>query len=152
MEDKKMPVLTRFEHFWTVKSKWNALMAMKWHTKLKGKWKSYDCFSRPLVQFQGHIGQTRSLGRSQLSNPSDLPCFRCNDRNMYEGGCLPERWIILRADSRFAPSQWETALLCNDVSHWQDASLESSLTWEWSEKNIWPWPPPPQKKNKNKIK
>ena len=32
-----------------------------------------------------------------------------------------------RADSRFAPSQWETALLCNDVSHWLGASLESSL-------------------------
>ena len=27
----------------------------------------------------------------------------------------------------FAPSQWETALLCNDVSHWLDASLESAL-------------------------
>ena len=25
---------------------------------------------------------------------------------------------IIRADSRFAPCQWETALLCNDVSHW----------------------------------
>ena len=32
-----------------------------------------------------------------------------------------------RADSRFAPSQWETALLCNDVSHWLGASLESAL-------------------------
>ena len=34
-----------------------------------------------------------------------------------------------RADSRFAPSQWETALLCNDVSHWLDANLESVLNW-----------------------
>ena len=34
---------------------------------------------------------------------------------------------ISRADSRFAPSQWETALLCNDVSHWLGASLESVL-------------------------
>ena len=34
-----------------------------------------------------------------------------------------------RADSRFAPSQWETALLCNDVSHWLGASLESALSW-----------------------
>ena len=34
----------------------------------------------------------------------------------------------IRADSRFAPSQWETALLCNDVFHWLDASLESALT------------------------
>ena len=31
-----------------------------------------------------------------------------------------------RADSRFAPSQWETALLCN-VSHWLGASLKSAL-------------------------
>ena len=32
-----------------------------------------------------------------------------------------------RPDSRFAPSQWETALLCNDVSHWLGASLERAL-------------------------
>ena len=35
--------------------------------------------------------------------------------------------IVCKADSRFAPSQWETVLLCNDVSHWLDASLESAL-------------------------
>ena len=29
--------------------------------------------------------------------------------------------------SRFAPSQWETALLCNDVAHWLGANLESVL-------------------------
>ena len=33
----------------------------------------------------------------------------------------------IKADSRFAPSQWETALLCNDVSYWLGASLESAL-------------------------
>ena len=31
-----------------------------------------------------------------------------------------------RADFRFAFNQWETALLCNDVSHWLGASLESA--------------------------
>ena len=31
------------------------------------------------------------------------------------------------ADSRFAPSHWETALLCNDVSHWLGTNLESDL-------------------------
>ena len=36
-----------------------------------------------------------------------------------------------RADSRFVPSQWETALLCNDVSHWLGANLESALP-EWN--------------------
>ena len=32
-----------------------------------------------------------------------------------------------RANSRFAPSQWETTLLCNDVSHWLGTSLKSAL-------------------------
>ena len=34
---------------------------------------------------------------------------------------------IYRADSRFAPSQWETTLLCNDVSHWLGTSIESAI-------------------------
>ena len=34
---------------------------------------------------------------------------------------------VCRADSRIALSQWETALLCNGVSHWLGASLESAL-------------------------
>ena len=33
----------------------------------------------------------------------------------------------LRADSRFAPSQGEMSLLCNDVSHWLGESLKSAL-------------------------
>ena len=32
-----------------------------------------------------------------------------------------------RAGSRFVPSQWERALLCNVISHWLGASLESAL-------------------------
>ena len=35
-------------------------------------------------------------------------------------------WYI-RADSRFAPSQWETSLQSNAVSHWLGANLESAL-------------------------
>ena len=34
---------------------------------------------------------------------------------------------ISRADSRVPPSQRETALLCNDVSHWLGANLESVM-------------------------
>ena len=34
----------------------------------------------------------------------------------------------------FAPSQWEMALLGNDVSHWLGASLESALL---SAKSLW---------------
>ena len=33
----------------------------------------------------------------------------------------------VRVDSRFAPSQWEMALVCNDVSHWLGANLDSAL-------------------------
>ena len=40
---------------------------------------------------------------------------------------LPLLCSYLRADSRLAPSQWETALLCNDVSYWLGANLESAL-------------------------
>ena len=35
---------------------------------------------------------------------------------------------LYRAVSRFAPSQWETVLLCGDVSHWLGANLESALS------------------------
>ena len=34
---------------------------------------------------------------------------------------------IVRSDSRLAPSQWETSLQSNDVSHWLGAILESAL-------------------------
>ena len=42
---------------------------------------------------------------------------RCNEIPIYTH----------RADSRFAPSQWETALLCNDISHWLGTNLDSAL-------------------------
>ena len=35
--------------------------------------------------------------------------------------------MFSKADSRFAPSQWERVLLCNDVSHWLVESLKSAL-------------------------
>ena len=46
-------------------------------------------------------------------------------RDVFPRKCRWRRYP--RADSRFAPSQWEMALLCNDVSHWLCASLESAL-------------------------
>ena len=40
------------------------------------------------------------------------------------------RWqLIYRADSRFEPSQWETSLQSNAVSHWLGTSLESALSY-----------------------
>ena len=46
--------------------------------------------------------------------------------------------MIFRADSRFAPSQWGTALLCNDVSHWLGANLDSALNFRIS-LPLWKW-------------
>ena len=51
-----------------------------------------------------------------------------------EEGELKREGTVSKADSRFAPSQWETALLCNDVSHWLGANLESALC-EWYQQN-----------------
>ena len=36
-------------------------------------------------------------------------------------------WCIHLVDSEFTPSQWETTLHCNDVSHWLGTSLEPAL-------------------------
>ena len=44
--------------------------------------------------------------------------------------------ILYRADSRFAPSQWETALLCNDVSRWLGASLKSARIYAFPFQNL----------------
>ena len=41
-----------------------------------------------------------------------------------------QRGIYYRADSRFVPSQWQAVLLCNDVSHWVGANLESALCYD----------------------
>ena len=40
---------------------------------------------------------------------------------------LPCSGQIFRTDSRLAPSQWETALLCNDISYWLGTNPESAL-------------------------
>ena len=36
-----------------------------------------------------------------------------------------------RADSRFVPSQWETSLQSNTISHWLGANLESAMRVGW---------------------
>ena len=47
--------------------------------------------------------------------------------SVWQHQCKRVSLYVCRVDSRFAPSQRETALLCNDVSHWLGASLESAL-------------------------
>ena len=52
----------------------------------------------------------------------------CAPKATHRMWLLASTWIPThRADSRFALSQWETALPCNDVSHWLGANLDSDL-------------------------
>ena len=50
-----------------------------------------------------------------------------SEYNTVSGRHLQLCRFCIRAEYRFAPNQWETALLCNDVSHWPGTSLESAL-------------------------
>ena len=50
-------------------------------------------------------------------------CYRWHHTELHQRSSP----YYIRADSRFVLSQWEMALLCNDVSHWLSASLESAL-------------------------
>ena len=52
-------------------------------------------------------------------------------RLLHGRGTMASIPSVGRVDSRFAPSEWETALLCNDVSHRLGASLESALSGKW---------------------
>ena len=61
--------------------------------------------------FSQMTGRTRTRRTTQLTN------------NGYEVSLLSS--ADTRADSRFAPSQRETTLLCNDVSHWLGANVVS---------------------------
>ena len=76
-------------------------------------------------------------------------CLGLNELTLWPLGDLNEMWItnfqaeqllidgwpgwgISSADSRFAPSQWETSLQGNAVSHWLGANLESALYLLWN--------------------
>ena len=59
-----------------------------------------------------------------VSGPKPISKVNLPVISRIESRCFCNR---IRADSRFAPSQWETALLCNDVSHWLEVNIESDL-------------------------
>ena len=54
-------------------------------------------------------------------------CQRADGITNFPAVLYAEILMPSRAYSRFAPSQWEMALLCNDISHWLGAILESAL-------------------------
>ena len=77
-------------------------------------------------------GGIRTVTQSQVNTRIKVPLVNNTSFTLavgyHENGTLKMiNRYILKADSRFAPSQWETALLCKDVSHWLGANLESAL-------------------------
>ena len=51
--------------------------------------------------------------------------------------CHAGRWINSKADSRLAPSQWETSLQSNTISHLLGTNLESALNSQGDRALIW---------------
>ena len=103
----------------------NQESAMSWHgawwhvmyfffEKLKRKWtiifSYFDDATNVIVSFRWE----QLLGIKFLYQPGGkISIMDCKSQ-----------WILrCRADFRFAPSQWETVLPCNDISHWLCASL-----------------------------
>ena len=72
-----------------------------------------------------------------LSGKSEscLLVYKCRPpNNLFRSPCINPAYCLLtllpnmhRADSRLAPSQWETSLQSNAVSHWLGANIESAL-------------------------
>ena len=73
--------------------------------------------------------------QNMLSNPvyhGTFPLITLGDEILWDPflshlASVPSALSVYRADSRFVPSQWETSLKSNTVSHWMGANLESAL-------------------------
>ena len=106
----------------------------------------YSASDQRKHQSSASLAFVRGIHRSPANSPHKWPvtrkCFHLmtsswhNDnveiRFFWSGsyGYL-KQWEVCRI-YRFVPTQWETALLCNDVLHWLGASLESALLYIWT--------------------
>ena len=88
-------------------------------------------FPGPNVLGLRHADGYRWLGAKWKPGHQQSPWWlncECSVTWIKYGTCMSH----YRADSRLVPSQWETALLCNDVSHWLGAKLESALYYNYA--------------------
>ena len=99
--------------------------------------KETSCF--PLLNAGFKPWKSETPNRQQTECPNSVITVPVDD--VIQDGCQsiiksgststdilrPKEYNNHRAYSRFAPSHWEMALLCNDVSHWLGASPESGL-------------------------
>ena len=78
---------------------------------------SWNLTNRPSVSFEGMHPVTHGDAHVQIIRNTHMLSITHNVLLHYYN----------RADSRFAPSQWEMSLQSNAVSHWLCANLESAL-------------------------
>ena len=113
-----------------------------YHSHAQSHWTMTSCYSFRIFSMQsyvqnclvlfvnGHVHVQKTI--MYVKKKNCIPVYQC----IYFLFCVVFLLIRVstglnvshRDDSRFAPSQWETALLCNNVFHWLDASLESALS------------------------
>ena len=74
---------------------------------------------------EGNSPVTGEFPTQRASDAENVSIWWCHHALVWCG--LKGPMCNIRADSRFAPSQWETPLLCNNVSHWLGAYLKSAL-------------------------
>ena len=113
-------------------SHWEILSESHWCLSNEGIWHRYKTEYWVMKLPTWHtLGQMVKLTSNWSHQPSQLTvCLlkTIRDNVRHWSGTFP--WWhchIDRADFRFVPSPWETALLYNDVSHWLGASQESTL-------------------------
>ena len=112
----RRPVTRSFDVFFFLYLRPNKQLSKQWW----GWW--FETPSCPLWRHRNGTAicaSTRSLDAWKNESLCEELCARACDMQ-----CAAR--IVSRADSKFAPRQWETALLCNDVSHWLGASLKSA--------------------------
>ena len=117
-------------------NKFHTFSSMKMHMKmLFGKWRPFCLGLNELTCLQLMTWRQKGSGSMVLTKFVRF-CQVCvkSMRNKLWIICKgffeninQRKNIYIRADLRIVPSQWETSSLCNNVSHWLSASLESAL-------------------------
>ena len=96
---------------------WNLWNSYQWKTSIKIKFSFRKCFWKCYLENDSHFVSAAKF--SNFVTHTVLSTLQGSNLSLIIS--IHTSWDRLRADSRFALSQWETPLLCNDVSHWLDA-------------------------------
>ena len=99
-------------------SQWDPGVSL--HTGCPGYGVGHGRRGASVVPYWGHTGQTTRQQGMVAGTEEERVYWWCSDEKFY----LHTQFMV---DSRFAPSQWETVLLCSEVFHWLGANLESAL-------------------------